>query len=124
MFLNSKRQYRIKLSFCTYIYKIRKDSLNIKYLKKNGDKKLSDIIYIYIYTSMVKRGKLGKRFSLYLQKHGHPFKLSTLVIAVCAQVNPTTRRSRYVGKLDSPLTKLKVTAAAVAGCTCIALISR
>lgn len=43
---------------------------------------------------------------------GHPFKLSTLVIAVCAQVNPPTRRSRvgYVGKLDSPLNKLKVTA--------------
>lgn len=66
--------------------------------------------------------------SLYLRKHGHPFKLSTLVIAVCAQVNPTTRRSRvgYVGKLDSPLTKLKVTAAAAAAasCTCIALIPR
>lgn len=43
---------------------------------------------------------------------GHPFKLSTLVIAVCAQVNSPTRRSRvgYVGKLDSPLNKLKVTA--------------
>lgn len=77
---------------------------------------------------MVERGESSAydSLSIYLRKHDHPFKLSTLVIAVCAQVNPTTRRSRvgYVGKLDSPLTKLKVTAAAAAGCTCIALIPR